>query len=93
MEDFINIEGLARIAPFRLRLWFSDGTAGDWDFSELATREPGPMVEPFKDPAFFNRVFVEFGGLTWPNGCDIDPINAQMTMREAGTLRPASAAA
>jgi hypothetical protein len=53
----------------------------------------GPVTEPLREPAYFRRVFIELGTPTWPNGCNIDPINAQMTMREAGTLRAVSAAA
>ncbi len=30
------------------------------------------MVEPLRDPAFFRRVFLEFGALAWPNGFDLD---------------------
>ena len=51
------------------------------------------MTAPLKDPAFFARVFVEMGVPTWPNGCDIDPINVHGLMSEAGTLRPVSEAA
>ena len=58
--DLPHVIKLERIGPYRLKLWFSDGRAGEWDFSELATRETGPMVEPFRDPDYFDRVFVEF---------------------------------
>lgn len=60
--DLPHVNKLERIGPYRLKLWFSDGLAGEWDFSELATRETGPMVEPFKDPDYFDRVFLEMGG-------------------------------
>ncbi len=53
----------------------------------------GEVTEPLRDPAYFARVFVEMGAPTWPNGCHIGPINAQMTLWEAGTLRAASNAA
>ena len=50
MIDIVHVRRLKRIAPYRLKLWFTDGQAGEWDFSELA-KEDGPMVDPFKDPA------------------------------------------
>ncbi len=75
-----------RLGPYRLKLWFTDGTAGEWDFSEMA-RDAGPMVEPFKDPAFFDRVFIEFGALTWPNGYDWSPEALHADMAAAGALR------
>jgi hypothetical protein len=39
-----------------------------------------------KDPAFFARVFVELGALTWPNGYDLDPIALHDRMAAAGEL-------
>ena len=87
MTDIVHVFRALRLGGYRLKLWFTDGTAGEWDFSELATRETGPMVEPFKDPAFFNRVFVEFGGLTWPNGFDWSPEALHADMKAAGVLR------
>ena len=45
------------------------------------------MLEPLKEPAYFQRVFVEDGVLTWPNGYDWDPIALHDEMKEAGELR------
>jgi len=44
------------------------------------------MVQPLKDPAFFARVLVELGALTWPNGYDLDPIALHDRMATAGEL-------
>lgn len=68
------------------------GQAGEWDFSELA-KEDGPMVDPFKDPAYFDRVFLDFGALTWPNGFDWSPEALHADMAAAGVLKFESAAA
>ncbi len=92
MTDIIHVIRVLRLGGYRLKLWFSDGQAGEWDFSDLAN-ETGPMVEPFKDPAYFSRVFVEFGGLTWPNGFDWSPEALHSDMAAAGVLRFESAAA
>lgn len=75
----------------RLEIVFDDDTMGVIDLASFIG--VGEVTEPLRDPAYFRRVFVEMGTPTWPNGCNIDPINAQMTMREAGTLGAASAAA
>jgi hypothetical protein len=83
--DILHVRRAKRIGPYRLELWFTDGTAGEWDLSELA-RETGPMVEPFKDPAYFDRVFIEFGALTWPNGYDWCPDALHADMLAAGVL-------
>jgi hypothetical protein len=66
---------VAKIKPLgghRLRATFSDGMAGEFDFSTIVA-EGGPMVEPLRDPAFFARVFLEDGAPTWPNGFDAAP--------------------
>jgi hypothetical protein len=33
----------------------------------------GPVFEPLKDHAYFERIFVEGGTVMWPNGADIVP--------------------
>jgi hypothetical protein len=76
----------------RLRVEFSDDTVGEHDFSFILD-ENGPMLEPLKDPAYFKRVFVEDGAMTWPNGYDWDPIALHDDMRDAGQLRPVGEAA
>ena len=55
-----------------LRLLFSDGTAGDVDFS--AQRWTG-VLAPLNDPAYFAEVAAdpEAGTLVWPGGIDPAP--------------------
>jgi len=66
------VAGVAVVGDHVLRLLFSDGTAGDVDFS--AERWTG-VLEPLNDPAFFARVIVDpdAGTLAWPNGIDLAP--------------------
>lgn len=92
MTDLIHIKRVASLGRYRLRLWFTDGQAGDWDFSSLAS-EQGPMVEPFRDPAYFDRVFLERGALTWPNGFDWSPEALHADMVAAGVLTAETAVA
>src|SRR3954447_2071420 len=87
MVDVVSVKPLG---GYRLRVAFSDGSVGEHDFSSTAARD-GEMVKPLKDPAFFGRVFVELGALTWPNGFDLDPINLYMQMRDAGELTQVAA--
>lgn len=82
----MHVRRARRVGSYRLKLWFTDGTAGEWDFSELVG-DTGPMVEPFKDPSFFDRVFIEFGALTWPNGFDWSPEALHADMMAAGALK------
>jgi hypothetical protein len=91
MIEIVHVTKVERLGGFRLRLIFSDGTAGERDFSDIVG-EGGPMVEPLRDPAFFNRVFIECGVLAWPNGFDLDSIALHMDMEKQGLLRRAAAA-
>ena len=79
----IDVVSVKPLGGYRLRVSFSDGSAGVHDFSSAAARD-GEMVRPLKDPAFFTRVFVELGALTWPNGFDLDPIALHDRMEAAG---------
>lgn len=88
--DTISIRKLERVGNYRLKLWFSDGRAGEWDFSELA-RLNTPITEPFKASAYFDQVLLEFGALTWPNGYDWCPDSLHADMQAAGVLRFESA--
>lgn len=86
MKKSNRILRFERLGPYRLKLWFSDGRAGEWDFSELAHRRT-PMTEPFEDAGFFDRVFLDMGALTWPNGYDWCPDALHADMTAAGALR------
>jgi hypothetical protein len=80
-----KISSLKRLGGFRLRVAFGDGSAGEHDFTPMVN-ERGPMVEPLRDEAYFARVFLEFGALTWPNGYDVDPEWLRREMERAGEL-------
>ena len=81
----IDVVSVHPLGDYRLRIAFSDDSVGVHDFSSTAARD-GEMVRPLKHPAFFARVFVELGALTWPNGFDLDPIALHECMAVAGEL-------
>lgn len=55
---------------FRIHLVFDDGLSKTVDFSAWLN---GPVFEPLKDRAFFERFFIDGGTVCWPNGADIAP--------------------
>lgn len=86
----IDVVSVKHVGGYTLRIAFSDGSTGVHDFSSTAARD-GEMVRPPNDPAFFDRVFVELGALTWPNGFDLDPIALHERMAAAGELTQVAA--
>lgn len=87
----IDVIGVRSLGGHKLEIEFSDGTIGVRDFTDIAEKT-GPMAEPLKDASYFQRVFIEDGALTWPNGYDWDPIALHDEMKEAGLLRRSQAA-
>jgi hypothetical protein len=81
----IDVVSVRPLGGYKLRVAFSDGSSGVYDFSSTAARD-GEMVKPLKHPAFFARVFVELGALSWPNGYELDPIALYDRMAAAGEL-------
>jgi hypothetical protein len=72
-ENYLPVVvGVAVVGDRVLRLLFSDGIAGDVDFS--AERWTG-VLSPLNDPAYFAEVTVdpEAGTLVWPGGIDLAP--------------------
>ncbi len=87
----IDVIGIRKLGSHRIEIEFSDGAVGVHDFSGLLGRA-GPMIEPLKDPAYFDRAFIEDGALTWPNGYDWDSTALHEAMTAAGELRKTAAA-
>jgi Protein of unknown function (DUF2442) len=86
----IDVIGVRPLGGHKLEIEFSDGTVGVRD-SAFVRGKTGRMAEPLKDPAYFERVFIDDGALTWPNGYDWDPIALHDEMKAEGLLRQADA--
>jgi hypothetical protein len=90
MFELIDVVRVEPRGGYRLAVAFSDGSEGERDFADLIA-EGGEMVEPLRDVAFFARVFLDDGVLTWPNGFDLDSIALHQEMKAAGLLRAPAA--
>jgi hypothetical protein len=93
MAEFpmVDVIRLKPVDGFKLWVRFTDGSQGVCDLSDLVAGN-GQMIEPLREAAYFNRVFVDMGAPTWPNGFDLDPINLYMEMKAAGLLEHVAAA-
>jgi hypothetical protein len=81
----VDVLRLRPLEGRRLWLRFTDGSEGVRDLSDVIA-QGGVMVEPLNSKEYFDRVFVEMGAPTWPNGFDLDPINLYIELRDAGSL-------
>jgi hypothetical protein len=68
-----------------IRLTFNDGLERSVDFSLWLE---GPVFEPLKDQAYFQRFFLEGGTVAWPNGADIAPETLYESARSSEAARP-----
>ena len=68
MNDVVKIEYRG---GFVYRVVFDDGKSDDIDFSEYIGR--GPVFEPLRNTAFFQKATIEGGTISWPNGADTAP--------------------
>lgn len=87
----VDVIGVRPLGGHKLEIEFSDGTVGARDFA-FVVQKTGSMAAPLKDPAYFARVFIDDGALTWPNGYDWDPIALHDEMKAEGLLKRADAA-
>lgn len=91
MIEIVKVVDVRPVDSKGLWLRFSNGQQGVRDLTDILA-EGGPMVEPLRDPAFFDRVFISCGVPSWPNGFDLDAINLYMELRDAGLLTQDAAA-
>ena len=57
-------------SEFRIHVTFQDGVESTIDFASWLE---GPVFEPLKERAYFQRFFIDGGTIAWPNGADIAP--------------------
>jgi hypothetical protein len=74
-----------------LRLTFSDGSEGDFDFASVLARDT-VLTRPLEQPEYFERYFLELGALCWPNGLEFSARSLHKTLEAAGVLRHHAAA-
>jgi hypothetical protein len=72
-------------------LEFSDGSVGDYDLTELISRDT-EMVRPLRDPACRADFFVELGAVCWHNGLDLGASSSHRKLNALGLSRRVHAA-
>ena len=73
------------LSGYQLRLTFSDGAHGDYDFSRLLANDT-VLTHPLKTPDVFKSFFIELGALCWKNGLEFSPAALHRELQSAGKL-------
>ena len=86
-NDFpmVDVQSILPLEGCRLWVRFTDSSEGLHDLSDVIAKG-GVMVEPLKSREYFERVFLDMGAPTWPNGFDIAPDWLWREMEAAGEL-------
>jgi len=74
-----------------IKLEFSDGTWGEYNFSKLFIPETA-LTGPLRSETEFARFFLELGALCWPNGLEIGASSLQTRLRNAKALNSSQVA-
>jgi hypothetical protein len=62
------------LSDYRFSITCNDGTNGIVDMSALVNSPDAGIYAALKDVQLFQKVSIELGALTWPNGADLDPL-------------------
>ena len=79
------VQGVTGVAPWRVRaahvlpdyrlsITCNDGTNGIVDMLALVNSPDAGIYAALKDTQLFQKVSIELGALSWPNGADLDPM-------------------
>ncbi|MBI4663472.1 MAG: DUF2442 domain-containing protein [Verrucomicrobia bacterium] len=71
MRYLNKVKEFSLLGGYRIRVAFRDGYTGEVDLWALFEKPKGPLTEPFRDPSFFQKAFLDEGTLSWPNSYDI----------------------
>jgi hypothetical protein len=84
----IHVVDVKPLNDYKLYILVDDGRCGTFD--------PGPYMEmgiftQLKEESYFNRVRIENGIISWPNGQDFAPVVHEMTQQvDTGKADPIS---
>lgn len=74
------------LKDYRIRLFFSDGAAGDFDATAML-RGSGSLLTPLRETAYFSNFFLKLGALRWKNGLELSPDSLHKKLEEADLLK------
>lgn len=81
----IKIVKAEHTRDYQLRLTFSDGAHGEYDFAPMLAKET-VLTKPLKAPEAFKAHFLELGALCWKNGLELSPVALYRELQAEGKL-------
>lgn len=82
-----RLKAISVLPGWQLAVTFNDGRAGVVDLSALVNGPDAGVFEALRDPAFFDRAYVDCGAVTWPNGADLAPDGIYEDILHSGICR------
>jgi Protein of unknown function (DUF2442) len=69
-----RVRAVSVLPDYRLSVTCNDGTNGIVNMAALVNSPASGIYSALKDTQLFQKVRIELGALTWPNGADLDPL-------------------
>ena len=82
-----KITRASHVEGYKLELEFSDGTVGEYDLTDVVSRDSS-LARPLRAPEYFLSFHLELGALCWPNGLELRGGAIHRRLAEGGLLRP-----
>lgn len=79
-----RIEKVRPLRGYRLKVLFLDGTKGEVDASKLIMSKEAGVFAALRDSSLFNKVYVEYGAVTWPGEIDLAPDAMYQSIKHQG---------
>ncbi len=79
-----RVLSVAPLPGYKLQVRFVDGLTGTVDLAALVSSPNAGVFARLRDAALFDRVYVEFGAVTWPGEIDLAPDAMHAAIRRSG---------
>ncbi len=81
----INIIKAKYKSDRNIELFFSDGSYGTMDFSDMLEKKTSLTI-PLEAMEYFKSFFIDFGALCWKNGLEFSAASLQEKLKKSSNL-------
>ncbi|MCL2661376.1 MAG: DUF2442 domain-containing protein, partial [Acidobacteriaceae bacterium] len=79
-----DVRDVIPLPGYRLAVRFFDGTAGTVNLSALVTAPDAGVFAALRAPELFEKVYIQYGAVTWPGEIDLAPDAMYDAIKEHG---------